>query len=546
MGGGTEIRVPPPPPGANPEDLGGSSDLTRPALILKSGERVSCRVSVPAPSRLLFALALSEPSPRDLSFEIRLDGRALLQETLSAKRWNMWTTFSVPVSSGGAEVSFLGRIPGEKPVAIYLGSPRFVSEDKAPRILLWISQDALGADHLASYGYDRKTTPEFDRIAEKSVVFESAMAPATWTLPSLASQFTSRYPPFHGAVLQESARDPSTPTIFEILSKNGFTVLGVVGNRYVGSYFRMAEGFDGLWFSPGKAGQISALVDEALEEWGGGDLALFVHFMDNHFPYEPPAPFDTAFESAYAGDINGRNFFERRNTLTPKDLDHVRALYDSAALYADREIGGLLRRLEARGLKENVYLVYSADHGEGFQEHGRLLHAGTVYRELTHVPLALRFPGTSPRRVSQVVSLVDLSPTLLDALEIKEPSAFQGRSLMPLLRGEPMKESTAYSETQVTNNNVFWKLAVSEGAYRLIVKARRDDPLAGFTQEELYDLRRDPLEKHPLPPEGDGAGLKERARAYFQRAAKEAVRSRTAEIPADVRERLRALGYLGE
>jgi arylsulfatase A-like enzyme len=549
LGTAQPTRVPRPSEGSAPEDLGGPSDLTRPALTLRSGEAKGCTVFVPPQSQLVFALALGGPGPKDLSFEVRLGGRSVLKETLSAKRWNMWTPFAVPLGvAGRTEVSFEGRIDSQNPPAIFLASVRLerAPPKRPPTTLIWISQDALGADHLGAYGYGRTTSPQFDRLAEKSVVFEDAVAPATWTLPSLASQFTSRYPPFHGAVLQESARDPSTPTLFEILSKNGFTVLGVSGNRYVGPDFQMADGFDALWYSPGHADELARLALAATDEWKGGDLALFVHFMDTHFPYEPPTPYAQAFDPHYRGAITGRNFFEARKRLTPADVAHVKALYDGAARFADAEIAGLLSGLEARGLLRNAFLVYSADHGEGFLEHGRLLHAGTVYRELTHVPLALRFPGTAPARIPQVVSLIDLAPTLLDALGIPRPPSFQGRSLTPLLRGASLPEIPAYSETQVTNNNAFWKVAVTDARFRLIVKTPRQGPAVGFAQEEFFDRSADPWEQHPIAKASEEEALERRATAYFEGARAHAAHGATAAIPRDVQDRLRALGYLAE
>jgi hypothetical protein len=547
LGGAVELGVPAPNGGWAPGDLGSPEDVTRPAALFRDGEIRRCAVDLPRPSELVFDLALSAPSPADWTLDVRLGSAPLAKETLSAKRWNMWTPFAIPVPPGRrSDLTFEAHGAGGA-TRLLLGAPRLErrQSERPPRVLLWISQDALGADHLSPYGYTRDTSPFFTKLAKASVLFEDAVAPATWTLPSLASQFTSRYPPFHGAVGEDSARDESTPTLFEILSKNGFTVLGVTGNRYIGPYFHMVSGFDAVFYTPGHGDSVVRLAEAAIDEWRGGDLVLFVHFMDTHFPYEPPPPYDTAFDPDYKGLINGRNFFDARKSLTPRDVEHVRALYDGAALYADSEIEKLLMELEGRGVPKESVLVYSADHGEGFLEHGRFLHAGTVYRELTRVPLALRLPGIEPGRRQEVVSLLDLAPTLLETLGIPRPGSFQGRSLVPLLTGRAWAEEPALSETQVTNNNVFWKVAITNSRESLLVKLPRGgDPSDGLSSEERFDRRSDPFQKNPLP--APDSPLKEKVIAYLKGAHAHAARSTRAEVPPEVRERLRALGYLKE
>jgi arylsulfatase A-like enzyme len=497
---------------------------------------------------LAFALATDGPPPGDLTLEVRAGEALLARESVPARRWNRWTPFAVPVSRAGTvSLSFAGTFAGGSAAAapaILLGSPRLERSPigRAPKVVLWISQDALAADHLSAYGYARKTSPGLERLAPSLVLFEDAVAPATWTLPSLASQFTSRYPPFHGAVLEDSARDPRTTTVFEALRAAGFTTIGVTGNRYVGPDFGMAQGFDVLYYSPGHADEIVRTFEEARREWAGGDVAFFVHFMDTHFPYEPPPPFATAFDRDYRGAIDGRSFFERRKELKERDVEHVRALYDSSILFADAQIAALLEAFPAR---DSAYFLYTADHGEGFLEHGRFLHAGTVYRELTHVPFAARFPGVLPRRVPDTVSLVDIAPTVLDALGVERPRSFQGRSLLPLLEGRSMDEVPALSETRVTNNNAFWKVAVEDPSESLLVKVRRDaDPEEPFVSEELFDRRKDPYQKAPLPPSPAAEGLRKRIRAYLASARSAGVPAGKADVPEAVKERLRALGYL--
>src|SRR5262249_7639832 len=158
----------------------------------------------------------------------------------------------------------------------------------------------------------------------------------------------------------------------------------------------------------------------------GGDVALFVHYMDPHFSYDPPAPFDSEFATGYRGRIDGKNF---REAQTPAEVEHVKALYDGELRFTDAQIDALLQDLRTRGVLDAAVGAYTADHGEEFKDHGAWGHADTLYEELLHVPFALRVPGTAPRRLQDKVCLVDLAPTLLDLFGLPAPDSFQGRSL---------------------------------------------------------------------------------------------------------------------
>jgi arylsulfatase A-like enzyme len=544
---GLSVRVPR-SEGAEPFELGGREDQTRPAVLLREGESRSWEARVPEGSQLSFFVALSKPFEGDVLLSVRANGVTLLAARIPGKSWNSWRRLSAPLGmSGTVDVEFRSERSGGPPrpeAAIILGSPRIDPPPALPRrVLVWVSQDALRADHLGAYGYPRRTSSTFDRLAKEGVLFENAVAPASWTLPSLASAFTSRYPSYHGAVLERSRRDPESATLFQILGSLGFTVIGVSANRFVGADFQMADGFDALWFAPGKAPGVNKTVLSALEESGPGDLALFVHYMDAHFPYEPPPPYDRKFDPAYTGSATGRNFFEKRESLTTRDVSHVKALYDGGIACADDAIGALFAELESRGLLGNAIIVYSADHGEGFLDHGRFLHAGTLYEELVHVPLVLRLPGIRPQRLDEPVSLVDLAPTLLDALGIPAPSSFQGRSLLPLLRGEGFKPLPAFSEVEVTNNNEYQKISVREGHRVYILRVRRGHEIhPEVLKEELFDLETDPHEQHSLNISRQEP-LRSHAVAFLADARAHAAPQLGARVPVDIQERLRAIGY---
>jgi arylsulfatase A-like enzyme len=533
---------------------------TRPAVMLHPGEVRRCRVQAAAGSRLRFSFGLPKDAPGDgwLVFKVRADGAEVYRRRISAQRKDHWWSGTatlpgqglvalefeaVPVRRDGSPV--LVKPAAEKPW-VALGSPRLYSagERRARRLLVWVSQDTVRADHLSAYGYSRRTTPVLEGLARDAVVFDNGMAAASWTLPSLASQMTSRLPSRHGATLQNVGRDVSKRTVFEALAEQGFTVMGVTGNHFVSAAFSLAQGFDALRYTALRADDVNRLVFTSVAEWDGGDLALFVHYMDPHFGYNPPAPFHTMFTDAgYKGKQQGYDFGHLKRDSDPADIEQVKALYDGEVAFTDKEIGRLLEGLRTRAPGDEVVIVYSADHGDEFLDHGHWGHGRHLYQELLHVPFAIRAPGCVPRRVGELVSLVDLAPTVLEAFGIAPPPSFEGQSLLPVLKGAPVTERPAQAETELTRDGT-QRIAIREGRMKyLLAVPRAGEPLR-VVREELYDLRDDPGEQKNLAPSPRAEPLRRAALAYVQRARADAAAPNPAHLDAEAQEKLKALGYL--
>jgi arylsulfatase A-like enzyme len=544
-------------PRLGPPQMLRSEREARPGVTLALDEPRVCRIEAGAGSWLHFAL-LAQGRPRLGLLELRVlaNRRPLLRRRFELQRrmrsWPIALPLDVP---GEVELSFEVRLveargaaapvpPPDRPPRVALGSPRVYAPkpSAARRVLIWLSQDSLRADHLGAYGYRRATSPVFDRLAETGVLFENAMAPASWTLPSMTSQFTSRYPSYHGGTIVGRVRDQRHPTLFEALADAGFTVLGVSGNRFVSQEFGTASGFDALWFAKAGADALNRLALEALDEWRGGDLALLVHYRDPHFPYEPPPPHDR-FDPDYAGPANGRNF-ESFGPAQAAEVAHVRALYDAEIAANDAQIGVLLAALRERGLLEDALLIYSSDHGEEFLEHGGWTHSRTLYQELLHVPLLLRLPEGRARRVRDPVSLLDVAPTVLDAFGLPAPPSFQGRSLLPLARGASREARPIFAETEHGLDKRH-RVAVRDGPlkYLLVLPPSPAPPVV--VAEQLFDLAADPGEQRPLPPSPAHARLRGEALAFLARARAEGgFGTDAAPLEADTLRQLRALGYV--
>ena len=523
---------------------------TRPAVLLRAGERRSATVATREGDRLVFALGAGPGAPPrgQVRVDVRADGRTVFQGGFPLARGPRWWRESadLPASPGlrlDVGVAWQGPADLAPPAEpwIALGSPRIYAAGERPgRVLLWISFDTLRADHVGAWGHDRATSPRLDARLRDFVLFDEALSTSSWTLPALASQMTSRYPTAHGAVHPRAALSPGVRTVFEQLADAGFTVLGVTANVYISTEYGLWRGFDALWYTRGRADGVGILARRALGDRGAGDLALFLHYMDPHSPYAPPPPFDRRFDAGYGGPIDGRNYAER-GPVTPRDLEHVKALYDGEIAYADEEVEALMRDLASEGLLDEAVIVISADHGEEFLEHGSWNHGGTLFREVVHVPLALRVPGVAGHRVATPVSLVDLAPTILDAMGVAPPATFMGRSLLPMLRGRAARVEPIFAETELTGTR-HHAISVREGRYDYILRLGASEPANGTSA--LYDVVADPAETIDRSHGPEAARLRSVAMAVLRRQQAAAAPPRDAPIDGEAAETLRALGYI--
>jgi arylsulfatase A-like enzyme len=265
-------------------------------------------------------------------------------------------------------------------------------------------------------------------------------------------------------------------TFAEIFRANGYRTAGFVTNPYLKKEFQFDQGFevyevakiekalrarvraqteDGIvetvMYVPapdptrGRAETITQRASEWIRTIRGDSFFLYIHFMDVHYPYLPPAEYREAFDYAR---VPGKSdpeiqqpWLEEKglNTAeTAKFAEHMRGLYDGELSYTDEWIGFLLRQLEETDGLENTIVIITADHGEEFLEHGGTIHKGKMYEELVRVPLIVRVPGRPGGTVNAVVRNFDILPTVLDYCGI-EPnnSALDARSLRPLIDGKP-------------------------------------------------------------------------------------------------------------
>lgn len=435
------------------------------------------------------------------------------------------------------------------------------SAERPPNVLL-IVLDTLRADRLGAYGSTRGLTPFLDELAASGVVFENAYAASSWTSPSIASLFTSRHPVQHGVVGFESVLGEGEATLAESLRALGFTSGGFSANFRIAEALGYGQGFD-VWraylTSPDEreAGpkvparyvrqQALAWLSSVWDREAPRPVFLYVHFMEPHSPYDPPDPVRERIvpraSPEEADTANALLVGLRFGDLSDQQVALLAELYDAEVATLDAELRTLFGELRATGFLEDSIVVVVADHGEEFREHGMLLHGITLFEPGVRVPLLLVGPGLDAgRRVAQPVSLLDVAPTLLDLLGAPAQEPFEGRSLLPQVRGQA---------DDVPPRDILLDLAPKPDPKEVrthsrgLVRGSRKLLVDPDGRSRVFDLARDPAE---LAASGVKSEVSELVAALESERAELESRAGApvpaAQLDAKTRDDLRALGYL--
>jgi arylsulfatase len=418
-----------------------------------------------------------------------------------------------------------------------------------PRNVILLLVDTLRADRLGAYGYGRGTSPNLDAFARGAVRFGAARSQAACTFPSVNSILTSRWPAaFLGQPDRALGIPPGTPSLAEILQARGFHTVAVSASAVVRrspSRFNPGGGFgrgfdvfheDCVW-KP--AGCVNAAAAEHLKE-GEKPLFLYLHYIDPHGPYQPPPEWKRRFatgapakEWVAKGNPNpiGDWLYKGKPNpgLTPGDLQHLKDLYDEEIAYFDSQLAGLLASLRRTGLLDDSIVVFAADHGEEFLEHGDIKHCRNLFDTSLRVPLLVRIPGVAAKTVARPVQNLDLVPTILDYLGIAAGTArFEGRSLRAEIEGDARAEEIQYGLQGTLRS-------ASDGRFKLIQNLAGGPPV-------LFDLEADPGETRNVlaAQRRPFATLRGALAAWLVRSEGKGA----ADAGRAAQEKLRSLGYI--
>ena len=549
----------PPPP--DPTALSHPSGLRLPA-----GFRLGWTFEVPERGRLR-ALVSSDGADGALLLRAHRDGRPPV------------ALGRVAASGGGERMDVdLGALAGQvvrldleaEGADLRLLRPLIVTPDeqgetelRRPRNVVVYLVDTLRADKLRPYRpTSRVRTPGLDRFVESAATFTAAHAQENWTKPSVATLLSSLMPWQHTAVRGESVLPDSVLLLPEILREQGFYTGSFIANGYVSDRFGFRQGWDTYrnYIREGRrtpAQYVAADVLSWLDERPADrPFFLYIHTIDPHVPYRPPRELVSLYQPApYRGPVNFRrdatlleNVKMGRIRLGAADRQQLEALYDGEITYHDIHFNAIIEGLARRGLADDTMIVITSDHGEEFWDHGSVGHGHNVYEELLHVPMFIRLPGVTRGavRVDEPMGLVDVLPTILDALGRPIPEDVAGRSVLPELLGRDLS-APAFAVSGFMEG---WRTVVV-GRTKLIHRTAE--------RVMLHDLVEDPGEQNDVADQrpiavryargllglalvdsGTTARVAERGRRPRPRHGSE-----DATIDAEMEAQLRALGYVG-
>lgn len=472
------------------------------------------------------------------------------------------------IRAPGAEAARPAERPSLQPGATAAAGRR-------PNILVYLL-DALRAENLSAYGYHRRTSPVIDRLSRQGLLFRAAFSQAPNTVPSVTSLLTGRYLPFtgYGAVPDE------LPTLAEVFSRAGYATGFFSNNPNLGGARGYFRGFDHVgeevFFRSKPVKDFAGLATDAFIDWAGGlppeqPFFTYVHTIHPHNPYEAPEPFGGVFlppgSERASVDLSTEallDYVHGERELTGATLRRMRDFYDGDILYNDLQLGRLLAWLRQAGRGDDTAIFITADHGEELADHGGLLHGYTLYDEQIHVPLLIVPPqaaaGPLPagRRVSGMVQLVDLAPTLFDLGRVKDPPPTEGNSLTGHFTDDPAAgavHGTVFSSA----SSAYGLFTLRTGRWKYVFAPRSRHTWGmgeglGRTRRlhYLFDLEADPGETENLVDERQITRKALQARLLDwvdeQRAADEAAgeRREAPELDEETRQRLLDLGYMTE
>lgn len=389
--------------------------------------------------------------------------------------------------------------------------------------LVLVTVDCLRADRVGVNGSKKGLTPNIDQFGEEGTIFKQAVSNGPRTGDSFPAIFTSTYP-----LMNLGKRVPTEEkiTLAEVLNRAGFKTSAIHSNAQLfacsTNYDRGFEDYEDFFSSSKKKKNLDKLKNYAtkifkylnlLPAAQGGKTLLFggayedaklttntaikwleknekngdddpfflwVHYMDPHGPFNPPSKYlDEPISKSKKVEL--WKIFKNNDDISEKKMQELFSLYEAEIRYVDDYIGNFFHKLQDMGLWNNSIVALTADHGEGFKEHGKFGHGSDLYEELTRVPLIIKSNKLNNQIIEDSFPLIDLSPTLLELMDIESPETFMGES-----KSWEKEDKATFSE-----NRSRTRAAYRTSDWKFILKMDK-----GI--KELYNLNQDPKEKENL------------------------------------------------
>jgi arylsulfatase A-like enzyme len=563
----------------------GPSDVN--ALVAVPPTEIRFRLKVPPNARMEFNYGLrhdaeifrAKTGERRAEFKLILSSgvgeEKLFQKSLSLRPGRALVFDSKEIDLSGRagenlEIRLITEGDG-KALAFWFNPIVYRARDDARYVIL-VSLDTLRADHLTCYGYSRDTSPNMDALARDGARFVNSFSAAPWTLPSHISLITGLSVVNHGVESPEFRLNPAVSTVAEMLRAKDFYCAALTGGGYVSDFYGFDQGFDsfrviGSVTGPDAAEALRVNACRWLKKNQNKNLFLFLHTYQIHPPFYCPEPFNRRYlgEGAKFDRFDTSTWgFSAQNRFKPLAEDlrtNIIDLYDAEIRYTDETlIGGLVAELKSLGLYDRTMIVVTSDHGEEFFEHGAWIHTHSVYNEVTHVPLIIKFFNSrhAGRTFEAPVSGVDVMPTICGEFGIDTKSAsIDGIDLAGRLRkkgdaGSLDRVLVSDLASRLMNKHIPGKIALVKYPYKFIFNmpyAPEDlsffsSPPPPLAETELYDLPRDAGESSNLA--GRRPDLVRQFRELLKKAyrPRKKVGARKEEISKEFEKVLKSLGYL--
>lgn len=464
------------------------------------------------------------------------------------------------------------------------------ADASSPSVIV-VVLDSVRVDRTSLGGRGDTLMPAFEGMLESGWGFSRAWAQSSWTKPSVGSLFTSLYPSSHGATLRTGRLAAGPETLPEAFAKAGYATGVFSSNPWISPAFGFERGVGNFVESeresfvrlivlhrllrffdkplPGSPVRSSLawlergfgvseahrsncerdvfLVDE-FERWldrsGPGPFFAYFHLMSPHIPYSPPGVAHEDFPDAEQVEL------QRVTTaLAPERRARLIELYDATVVHGDAMLARVLAAVDSRGLGANSVVVATADHGEEFHEHGAWGHGNNLHEETIRVPLAIRAPGLTARRIDSPVMLIDVLPTLAVLAGARDEDPDERATSDPATSSVdgsdlhvPDAARPAFSE--LTREGGYEAHAVVRGSQKYL---ETKGGLGAGVEARLYDLDADPAETNNRLVSSSADVVSEWAAvlaALREKASSRHFESDSVAIDAEAAERLRGLGYL--
>lgn len=428
-------------------------------------------------------------------------------------------------------------------------SRKTVPSDNLNIILMTL--DTVRADHLSCYGYHRTTSPNLDKLAEKSIFYSNAIAPSSWTLPSHASLFTGKFTTSHGVrfnpegslKLLSAIEGPSAwqkyrasglaeneNTLAQILKQAGYQTGAVVGGPWLKKIFGLNKGFDFYddsqinSYNGRLAPQINKCAMKWLKEIRQHNFFLFLNYFDPHSPYTAPSKYVKKF-IPYVPPHKKRKLSN----------EEIVTIYDAEILYMDHYIGRFMDFLKDHHLYDNTWFIITSDHGELLGEHGKFYHGHYLYQPELYIPLLIKYPGSEvpTQKSKNPIQLIDILPLICNRLDITLPSGIQGGC--PPDIGHPVIAETYPLEALSRDGH--WRACFKEGLKYI---------WNSHGNHLLFDLKLDPGEMKNLVDEqpNTASNMSQALNDYMVNLPKPGFARNEQEVDEETLKTLKSLGYL--